>query len=105
MNTQEALEVLGIPSFDLKKARPRDLPEVKEAYKNKAGEVHPDRGGTPEDFHRVKQAFDLIKEALHVPSKLKCEACEGKGHIEIRNGFHVIKQRCRWCRGTGREVL
>ncbi len=43
---------------------PCTLDEIKSAYRRKAFEVHPDRGGTPADFHAVEAAYRrLLREA------------------------------------------
>lgn len=41
---------------------PVTLEDVKQAYLVKAREAHPDRGGSPEDFVRVQQAFEEANE-------------------------------------------
>lgn len=41
---------------------PVTLDDVKQAYLVKAREAHPDRGGSPEDFVRVQQAFEEATE-------------------------------------------
>ena len=35
--------------------------EVKEAYRQLARKYHPDTGGNPEDFHKLKEAYDALK--------------------------------------------
>lgn len=36
--------------------------EVKEAYRRKVKEVHPDQGGTEDEFKRVREAYTLAKK-------------------------------------------
>ena len=52
---QAALMSLG---FD-RTARPSPR-EVKQAFRTKAGETHPDHGGTDADFNQIKTAFDVL---------------------------------------------
>lgn len=46
-------QTLEIPPFSSKEA-------VKEAYKKQAHKHHPDKGGTAEQFRRVKEARDFL---------------------------------------------
>jgi hypothetical protein len=41
---------------------PVTLEDVKQAYLVKARDAHPDRGGSPEEFVRVQQAFEEANE-------------------------------------------
>lgn len=41
---------------------PYDVEDIKAAYRNKARAAHPDRGGDPADFIRLKQAYDQAME-------------------------------------------
>lgn len=34
--------------------------EIKEAYRRKSMESHPDRGGDPKTFQKVKDAYDIL---------------------------------------------
>lgn len=36
--------------------------QIKKAYRKKALKEHPDRGGDPERFHRIKQACDALSD-------------------------------------------
>lgn len=45
--------VLGIP-------RKSSLDDIKKAYKRKALTHHPDRGGNPEEFKRIREAYDTL---------------------------------------------
>lgn len=38
-------------------------PEIKSAYRRLAGTHHPDRGGSPEVFHRIQSAYEVIGDA------------------------------------------
>jgi DnaJ-class molecular chaperone len=48
-------EVLGV-----NKDTPMD--DIKKAFKNRSKELHPDKGGTPEDFNNLKKAFDILTD-------------------------------------------
>ena len=48
-------EILGI----LRDASPE---EIKLAYKNKCMSAHPDKGGSAEEFNKVKKAYDTLKD-------------------------------------------
>ena len=37
--------------------------EIKSAYRRLAGVHHPDRGGSPEVFHRIQSAYEAIGDA------------------------------------------
>uniref|UniRef100_A0A0G4HKB0 J domain-containing protein n=1 Tax=Chromera velia CCMP2878 TaxID=1169474 RepID=A0A0G4HKB0_9ALVE len=37
-------------------------PEIKKAYKRRITEVHPDKGGSEEEFLRVRQAFQILSD-------------------------------------------
>jgi hypothetical protein len=54
---QNAFQVLGIQA-------PATLDDIKSAYRVKALEVHPDRGGSQSEFHEVEAAYrQLLREA------------------------------------------
>jgi DnaJ-domain-containing protein 1 len=52
-NLIDAYDILGAAPDD-----PVDL--VKDLYKKKAGYYHPDKGGDPDKFKRLQEAYDLI---------------------------------------------
>lgn len=54
LNT-EAYQILGIP-------RTATKDEIKAAYRRKAHEHHPDKGGSTAKFKEVQQAYNLIKD-------------------------------------------
>ncbi|MEF8843465.1 MAG: J domain-containing protein [Haloarculaceae archaeon] len=41
-----------------------DLEAVRRAYRERAKETHPDRGGDPETFIRVREAYERLRERL-----------------------------------------
>lgn len=61
MNRREAMDVLGL--------RDAITPEaLKLAYRRKAMEAHPDRGGTNAAMSRVNEAQEVLEKALKVPA-------------------------------------
>ena len=44
-------------TLDIKKNATKE--QIKKAYRQKAQEAHPDRGGNPEDFHRISTAYTV----------------------------------------------
>jgi hypothetical protein len=53
------------PAFEILKLRtPCTVDDIKNAYRSRAKEVHPDRGGNPADFQAVEAAYRrLLREA------------------------------------------
>ncbi|WP_227355128.1 J domain-containing protein [Haladaptatus salinisoli] len=52
--TRAAFAVLGLPTN-------ATLSEIKSAYREKVKDVHPDHGGTREEFQRVREAYTTAK--------------------------------------------
>lgn len=55
----ESVELLGLDS-DEEKIRELSESEVKSAYRDIVKEVHPDQGGSSEEFKEVKEAYDIL---------------------------------------------
>jgi hypothetical protein len=53
----EAYETLGLEAG-------ADLDAVREAYRERVKETHPDRGGDPEAFIRVREAYERLREEI-----------------------------------------
>ena len=64
--------------------------EVRLAYKRAAMKHHPDRGGDPTEFAKVKQAFEALQ-------RRPCPECGGKGYVKNRQGFFSVKENCPLC--------
>jgi DnaJ-class molecular chaperone len=93
MNLREAHALLGTnddSSLDL----------VRRAYRDKAFEAHPDRGGSAEALVLLVKARDVaLKNAIETP----CNGCGGKRVVTIVSGFFSSTQQCATCHGTGRR--
>ncbi len=54
-------------AFDHLELPPSASPEdVKSAYRERVKEVHPDHGGDPEEFKRLREAYTTVKDHLEV---------------------------------------
>jgi DnaJ-class molecular chaperone len=76
--------------------------ELKEAYHRKALEVHPDKGGTPEDFIALRKLYEKAKKKIQPGADAtKCFNCEG-GKVTVHRGFQTMLKMCRVCNGKGK---
>ncbi len=64
--------------------------EIRAAYKRAAMKHHPDRGGSPEAFQAVQDAYAALQNRV-------CPGCGGKGFTTTRQGFFVSKTPCPKC--------
>ena len=64
MTHPQALEVLGLQSGATER-------QLKSAYRSKAKEHHPDKGGDKENFIIVKTAYDMLVEVGTTPNLRK----------------------------------
>jgi len=53
-NRDEALAVLKL-------SHPTNYSDIKQQYRRLAMELHPDRGGAPEDFHELESAMEVLR--------------------------------------------
>ncbi|CAK9026554.1 DnaJ protein homolog (DNAJ-1) [Durusdinium trenchii] len=56
--------------------------EIKKAYRKAALRLHPDRGGDPEDFKKMKAAYDVISD----PNKRKMYDNMGPDAVKVMEG-------------------
>lgn len=84
------------------------LQVVKEAYRSRCRETHPDMGGTAEAFAAVDRAKHILLKWLERDPEPKvagagqvCDRCDGRGYIESRRAWRSMKMQCPKCRGTG----
>ena len=69
MDLNEAFLLLGV-------SRTSNLTEVKKAYREKSHAVHPDRGGSAEQFLQLNKAYSVVKDELK-PRKVSLLAYSG----------------------------
>lgn len=95
MSRANPYEVLGLPvgaSVEAIKARWRTL----------AREHHPDHGGTAENFHRYRAAYNAALADAGKPKT--CIPCQGSGRVTRQVGVNTLVMRCDACKGTGRPT-
>jgi hypothetical protein len=100
MKLSEALSVLGVPH-----ASSQD--EIRAAYKKKVLEVHPDHGGTAQDFIRVRAAYEILcnfysahKEADDTPIPDDLRRLIDDIVLEFMRQFDRIESACAACFDT-----
>ncbi len=59
MTVHGALKLLGLPTIA---GQPLTLVRIRESYKQKALESHPDAGGSTESMRKLNEAYQLLKE-------------------------------------------
>lgn len=84
---------------------------LNDAYRAKVKVVHPDKGGSAEEFVKVDRAKCILEEFLKVAEVkvkappeykvAKCQNCNGRGRVELRRGFNSMNMVCGICHGTG----
>ena len=57
LTVQKALNILGLNT----KLNIEKQSEIKKAYRRKALEVHPNKGGKAEDFRKVQESYYFLK--------------------------------------------
>jgi hypothetical protein len=84
---------------------PYELADVKAAYHDKVLVAHPDRGGDPADFIRLKQAYDqAVEYATFRQSRRAWLAAQVEPHLQqeaviaevLRRGGRVEVERFAW---------
>jgi DnaJ-class molecular chaperone len=92
------LRLLDLPGVEVTAA------DVRGAYKRRALELHPDRGGDPRAFAELTAAKDRALTALErpTPGPGRCQVCRGRGKVERRRGFYAVQVTCPACHGRGR---
>lgn len=75
------------------------LKEAHEAYKSTAARLHPDAGGSVDEFTKLQDAYAQVKAFLSQP--VQCERCLGKGKTPDQHGFVTRWLPCYPCDGSG----
>lgn len=73
---------------------------VKAAWRSLAKMHHPDCGGDPLIFDRLRKAYGAALELAAQPRR--CQRCHGTGRVQRQNGFHSISVICPDCNGIGK---
>ena len=83
-------DILGVPEDSSKKI-------VQEAFRRLALEHHTDRGGDPEKFKKIKQAYEDLKTGKKYPDtekekRLKSKVYSGDDEEEIRRRNRILAE-------------
>ena len=70
--------------------------EVKAHWRDLASRLHPDAGGDPKEFDRMRQLYNKIIESARI-----CKACGGTGRTMKQAGFAQLPMPCETCGGKG----
>jgi DnaJ-class molecular chaperone len=81
MTSPEAFRIMGLGHTATRK-------EAKEAFRMYAMIRHPDRGGTAEQFRELKEAFDIVLEAIRTR--------ESRPSVEVRVGPSSYTWASHW---------
>lgn len=92
-------------------AHPLDADRVNTMYRQAVKVVHPDKGGTAEQFAAVDRAKHVLLAWLERPQpasqdhkKKPCDYCGGLGHVYTAGrapGSMGLRRTCPKCRGSG----
>lgn len=83
------VEALGLPVGSSEE-------EIKKVWRSLASTLHPDRGGDPAEFNRMRKIYE---GALQEASNYQCPVCNGSGKVLETYGWHSIMTTCPKCRG------
>jgi len=86
-------EVLGL-------AHDASPTEVKARWHDIAKAQHPDHGGSPDEFMRLRVAYN---EAYEAALLALCPECGGSGAVTVYGGFTHAQLPCPECDGGGRK--
>lgn len=89
-----AFQQLGLPDT----ATPD---EIKAKWRQLASETHPDKGGDPAEFARLRKAYNLAMEEASAPKP--CVRCGGRGKVQHVNGWTKVDMPCTDCGGSGEQ--
>lgn len=64
---------------------------------------HPDKGGSAEDFDRIKKAYTECLELIIEPiTQDECKDCGGTGRVGRGHGWTQVTCNCNSCEGSGK---
>lgn len=104
---EKAAEQLDLGLFGLSEA------SVRIAFREAAKRMHPDKGGTMDEFVQLDRAKEVLLRWINRPmaepvdpaiASDKCQPCKGTGRRVLRRGFRSMTMVCGSCRGTGERV-
>ena len=64
--------------------------QIKSAFRNKARSTHPDAGGDPEDFKRLNEAYETLKDPGKRAEYDHASSGAGRIHVNINGSHHDI---------------
>lgn len=73
--------------------------ELKAHWRQLAAVHHPDRGGDPTEFARLRAQYETA--LLEVAQPLVCSECGGRGFVPMMHGFFQARGACKTCCGAG----
>lgn len=88
LTREQALEVLGL-------SRGADADRIRQAYRRRARELHPDVGGDPDAFQRLQSAYELVRGTsadipVVAPRPVVRPTTPKDGWAEAGVGFHEL---------------
>lgn len=92
MDVREAYEILNL---EYNEASPQ---EIKDRFRTRAFDTHPDRGGDAAAFSALRAAHAV---ALAHANTQSCKLCDGSGKEAIHTGWTVYRIKCTGCKGNG----
>lgn len=72
--------------------------DVKGAWREMAGRLHPDRGGDPAEFDRMRKVYHAALDLVTRP--VLCPECHGNGRKPIVHGWVRTTIVCPNCKGS-----
>jgi curved DNA-binding protein CbpA len=66
--------------------------EIRKAYKRRSLELHPDKGGSADDFKRLQDAYEILSDA-------KLRSLYDRGGMKLVESFRAPRRR--WSEGGG----
>ena len=75
---------------------------LKEVWRGLASKHHPDKGGDPETFSKLRSMYTAAL-AEEVILESRCRPCGGTGVVWMGNGFGKMQVTCHDCGGLGKK--